>query len=105
MSMHTSGETNDDLIRSLHLSTTLSANTDFEPEHTQTGIPVKFIWLPYLGLTLVLVVLVAFSFWQYHRKHGHKYHNAQNVLPTTVTPSNQTSERPNSTHARDVSCE
>ena len=42
-------------------------------ERTVAGIPVRLLWVPYVGLGLILVGLMLVSFLRYHRKHGHKY--------------------------------
>lgn len=48
-----------------------------DDEHTATGIPIPLLWMPYVGFSFILVVLMVVSFLHYHRKHGHKYHHHQ----------------------------
>ena len=83
----------DVLFTALTTIAAAAVQSDSEPEKTQLGIPVSIIWVPYLGFTIVLIILVGLSFWQYHRKHGHKYHNAQNNGPTEIVTSKPTPDK------------
>lgn len=44
-----------------------------EEPKTAMGFPIRFLWLPYLLLTILLLILISVSFCKYHEKHGHKY--------------------------------
>jgi len=44
-----------------------------EEPKTALGFPIRLIWLPYLILTITLLILITVSFCKYHEKHGHKY--------------------------------
>ena len=64
-------------------------------ERTATGIPIRLIWLPYVGLTLLLLAMMCLSFVHYHRKNGHKYRRRREELlkqfgdgVTVETPAN-----------------
>ncbi|KAK2163347.1 hypothetical protein LSH36_81g04035 [Paralvinella palmiformis] len=61
---------------------------------TRSGIPVSYIWVPYVIFSLVLVSLMVGSFVRFHKKNGHKYKrrraelwrqlNMQNILNQVV---------------------
>ena len=66
-----------EVVSATEIVTTAQAEGASGGDHTATGIPISLLWMPYVGFSLVLIILMVFSFLHYHRKHGHKYHHQQ----------------------------
>jgi len=45
-----------------------------DSDRSSLGIPVKWMWMPYAGLTLTLLSALIYSFVKFHRKNYRKYH-------------------------------
>jgi len=54
--------------------------TEEEQETTKLGIPLRWVWVPYVFVTIVMIGMVVASFYKFHQKNVHKYRRKKRMI-------------------------